>query len=92
MAEKIKRTDALREMETREGSNGKTRYFSIQFYKKNGELVSFGRAKITGLRADMKKERLRGIQAVDKAGNPISHIHPFSIDNIRTFNEKQVVI
>ena len=92
MANKIRRADALRQMETREAQNGSPRYFSIQFYKKNGEMVSLARARVTGLRADMKKERLRGIQAVDKEGNPISHIYPVSIDNIRTYNEQQVVI
>jgi len=88
----IKRADALRQMETREATQGKPNYFSIQFYKKDGELVSLIRAKVTGLRADMKANRLRGIQAVDESGNPIGHIYPISIDNIRTFNSQQVVI
>ena len=35
---------------------------------------------------------LRGIQPVDSEGNPIGHIHAVSIDNLREFNGKQVVI
>jgi len=92
MANTIRRADALRQMETREARAGISRHFSIQFYKKNGEMVSLARARVTGLRADMKQERLRGIQAVDREGNPIGHIYPVSIDNIRTYNEQQVVI
>ena len=92
MGNKIRRADALREMETREKSNGKASHFSVQFYLKNGEVVSFPRAVVRGLRADMKANRLRGIQPVDSEGNPIGHIHAVSIDNLREFNGKQVVI
>ena len=78
MATKIRRADALREMETREKSNGRAARFSVQFYLKNGELVSFPRAVMRGLKADMKRNRLRGIQPVDSEGNPIGHIHAVS--------------
>ena len=63
-----------------------------QFYLKNGELVSFPRAVMRGLRADMKRNRLRGILPVDSNGDPIGHIHAVSIDNLREFNGMQVVI
>ena len=92
MGNKIRRADALREMETREKSSGRAAHFSVQFYLKNGELVSFGRAVVRGLKANMKQNRLRGIQPVDSNGNPIGHIHAVSIDNLREFNGKQVVI
>ena len=92
MATKIRRADALREMETREKSTGKACHFSVQFYLKNGEMVSLPRAVVRGLRADMKSNRLRGIQPVDSKGEPIGHIYPVSIDNLREFNGKQVVI
>jgi hypothetical protein len=92
MATKIRRADALREMETREKSSGRAACFSVQFYLKNGELVSFPRAVMRGLKADMKRNRLRGIQPVDSEGNPIGHIHAVSIDNLREFNGMQVVI
>jgi hypothetical protein len=92
MAESIKRRDVLTEMEIKENGSGKPVYFAIQFYKANGELVSLHRAKSCGLRADMSSNRLRGVQAVDIAGNPEGHIYPISIDNIRTFNHIKVVI
>ncbi|MDL2312449.1 hypothetical protein LJC68_06190 [Bacteroidales bacterium OttesenSCG-928-B11] len=92
MSNTIRRSEALRQMETKEKSVGQAAYFGIQFYKRNGELVSIGRARITGLRANMKEQRLRGIQAVDHTGNPLGHIYPVSIDNIRTFNNLQVTI
>lgn len=92
MGNKIRRADALREMETREKSTGRASHFSVQFYLKNGELVSFARAVVRGLKADMKSNRLRGIQPVDSQGKPIGHIHTVSIDNLREFNGKQVVI
>lgn len=92
MNQKIRRADALREMETREKSNGRASHFSIQFYLKNGELVTLPNARVRGLRANMKAGRLRGIQPVDPEGNAIGHIYTVSIDNIRMFNQKQVVI
>ena len=92
MSNTIKRADALREMEVRETSKGKPNYFSIQFYKKNGELVSIPRAQVTGLRVNMTANRLRGIRPIDADGQTIGHIYPVSIDNIRTFNDLQVVI
>jgi len=88
----IKRADALRQMETRETTKGKPNYFSIQFYKKDGELVSLIRAQVTGLRVNMTTNRMRGIRAFDADSKPIGHIYPVSIDNIRTFNDQQVVI
>ena len=88
----IKRRDALVEMEIKENMAGRPVYFSIQFYKQNGELVSLHRAKPTGLRADMTANRLRGLQAVDVNGNAVGHIYPVCIDNIRSFNGKRVAI
>jgi len=88
----IRRRDVLIDMETKEKESGKPAYFSIQFYKQNGELVSLHRAKSAGLRADMTTNRLRGVQAVDAAGNAIGHIYPVCIDNIRTFKNIKVVI
>jgi hypothetical protein len=91
-AESIKRRDAIAEMDHEESRSHKTKYFSIQFYKFNGELVQLIRAKKTGLRANMNKERLRGVQAVDSNGNNMGHIYPVCIDNIRVFNGKKVYI
>ena len=86
----IRRADALREMETREGADGKRVYFSIQFYKKNGELVYFSRACTCGLRIDMKRNRMRGIKQCDQRGNVIGTPVAVSIDNIREFNHMRV--
>lgn len=92
MSNTIKRADALRQMEIRETTKGKSNYFSIQFYKKDGELVTVPRAQVTGLRVNMTANRLRGIRPFDAHGNPIGHVYPVSIDNIRAFNGLQVVI
>ena len=88
----IKRREVLLEMDNTETLEQKTNTFSIQFYKQNGELVSLMRAKKTGLRANMTKNRLRGVQQVDFKGNSIGHIYPVCIDNIRVFNGKRVFI
>jgi hypothetical protein len=90
--ETIKRRNVLIEMETGETRGYNIVTFSIQFYKKNGELVSLIRAKATGLRANMTKNRLRGVQAVDYKGNTIGHIYPVCIDNIRMFNGKRICL
>ena len=92
MSETIRRVDVLREMELKETHRLKGVYYQIQFYKKNGEMVTLHRAKTCGLRADMTKNRLRGVQAVDTEGNPLGHIYPVSIDNLRTYNYKKVII
>jgi hypothetical protein len=92
MADTIKRREALTEMEIKENGSGKAVYFSISFYKANGELVSLHRAKSCGLRADMSSNRLRGVQGVSLTGSAIGHIYPVCIDNIRTFNNLKVVI
>jgi hypothetical protein len=88
--ETIKRRDVLIEMEIGETRSNKINTFSIQFYKKDGELVSLIRAKSAGLRANMTFHRLRGVQAIDAKGNAIGHIYPVCIDNIRIFNGKKV--
>ena len=88
----IKRVDALREMEIREDQYGKRVLFSIEFYTKSGEVVYFSHAFSCGLRQDMKKNRLRGVQQCDSAGNKIGSPTAVSIDNLRMFNGKKVVL
>lgn len=90
--EKIRRADALREMEIREDQYGKRVLFSIEFYTKSGEVVYFSHAFACGLRQDMKKNRLRGVQQCDSAGNKIGSPTAVSIDNLRMFNGKKVVL
>lgn len=89
---KIRRVDAVRQMEVREDQYGKRVLFSIQFYNKDGEVVTMSHAFCAGLKANMKKERLRGVQQCDAAGNKIGHVVPVSIDNIRMFNNQIVVL
>ena len=88
----IRRVDVLRQMEVREDQYGKRVLFSIQFYNKQGEVVTMSHAYTTGLRSDMKSNRLRGLQQCDDSGNKIGHVVPVSIDNIRMFNGQQVVL
>ena len=90
--EEIRRADALREMEIREDQYGKRVLFSIEFYTKSGEVVYFSHAFTCGLRQDMKKNRLRGVQQCDSAGNKIGSPTAVSIDNLRMFNGKKVVL
>ena len=88
----IRRVDALRQMDVREDQYGHRVLYSIQFYTRQGEVVSMSHAYTCGLRADMKSNRLRGIQQCDAAGNPIGHVVAVSIDNIRMFNGNKVVL
>lgn len=92
MSNTIKRTDVLSEMEIHETSSSGRKYFSIQFYKSDGELVTLTRAKSCGLRMNMKSARKRSVQQVDDFGNAVGHIYPVSIDNIRMFNNQIVKI
>ena len=88
----MRRVDALNQMEVREDQYGHRVLYSIQFYNKRGEIVSMSHAYTCGLRADMKSNRLRGVQQCDEHGNPIGHVVPVSIDNIRMFNGKVIVL
>lgn len=90
--ETIRRADTLREMEIREDQYGKRVLFSIEFYTKSGEVVYFSHAFTCGLRQDMKKNRLRGVQQCDSAGNKIGSPTAVSIDNLRMFNGKKVLL
>ncbi|MBO4654651.1 MAG: hypothetical protein J5644_03815 [Bacteroidales bacterium] len=92
MEQTIRRSDVLAQMEVRETAAGKPLYFAIQFYKKDGELVTLTRARSCGLRMNMTDHRTRGVQQVDDLGNAIGHIYPVCIDNIRTFNGQRVKI
>lgn len=88
----IRRVDALRQMEEREDQYGHRVLFSIQFYNKEGEVVTMSHAYTCGLKVSLKDNRLRGLQQTDAAGNKIGHVVPVSIDNIRMFNGLKVVL
>ena len=59
--ETIRRHEALTDMEIHEDNQGKKHIFSIRFVNKQGEVVYLPYAYSSGLRADMKKNRLRGV-------------------------------
>lgn len=86
----IRRVEVLREMDVHETSSLAAKSFSIQFYKKDGELVHVNRGVAVGLRMDMKATRMRGVQPVDDKGKPVGHVYPVCIDNIREFNSQRV--
>jgi hypothetical protein len=92
MSDSIRRNDALREYDIKETPGGRQVVFSIKFLKKNGELVFLPNAVASGLSVDMKKNRLRGVVAVDAKGNKIGHIYPVNIDFILEWNGKKIVM
>lgn len=88
----IRRSEVLTEISVHETAGKKIKTFSIQFYKKNGEVIFFKNAKSCGLKFSMKNNRMRGIQQVDEMGESIGHVTPVSIDNIREYNGIRVKI
>lgn len=91
--EQIKRSEALHDMEVKEDSDGRKHLFSIKFVNKKGEVVYFPYAFSCGLRADMKKNRLRGVVPSAANGLRISdHPTPVCIDNILEYNNKIVIL
>ena len=61
----IRRNLALKEYEANETPNGKQITFSIKFVNKKGELIFIPRAVASGLRFNMKENRMRGVLSVD---------------------------
>jgi hypothetical protein len=88
--EYIRRNLALKEFEARETPDGKQRVFSIKFVKKDGELVFVPRAVATGLKMNMKENRMRGILPVDEKGNASGHVTPVHIDGLVYWNGSKV--
>lgn len=92
MANTIRRNLMLREYDIKETPDGKQTVFSIKFIKKNGELVFMPRAVACGLSQNMSANRLRGVLPIDKEGKSIGHPTPVSIDAIKEWNGKQIVL
>ena len=88
--ENIHRDEVLDEMDHREKYGNP--FFSIQFYLLSGEVRILPKARACGLKFSMKENRMRGIKEVDPSGNDTGHVIPVSIDNIRIFNGKKVVL
>jgi hypothetical protein len=84
--ESIRRNLVLKELEIRETPQGKQIVFSIKFVKKDGELVFIPRAVATGLKMNMKENRMRGVIPVDENGNACGHVTPVHIDSLIEWN------
>lgn len=92
MAGTIKRSTVLNFLDIKETNTGNPVIFSIKFDKKDGERVFLPYAISCGLRANMKKNRFRGAQPVDKTGKPFGHRYPVCIDFIIEFNGRKVTL
>lgn len=90
MISSIRRNEALREYDIKETPSGKQITFSIKFLKKNGEVVFLSKAAASGLPYSLKDNRMRGVVAIDSAGNKIGHVYPVNIDLILEWNGKQI--
>lgn len=88
----IRRRVVLQEMDVKTMPDGKQVVFSIQFDKKDGERVYFPRAVASGLKMNMKDNRMRGVIPVDADGNRIGHPTPVGIDRIIRWNGAEVVL
>ena len=88
--ETIRRNLVLKELEIRETPEGKQIVFSIKFVKKDGELIFIPRAVATGLKMNMKENRMRGILPVDENGDACGHVTPVHIDALIEFNGLKV--
>ena len=92
MAETIRRNLALAEYDIKETPGGKPLTFSIRFITKSGQSVFLPNAIASGLTMDMKKNRLRGVVAVDGNLKRIGHPYPVNIDLIMEWNGKKVIL
>ena len=87
----IRKQDALADMEIHDTPSGARNIFSIKFIKKDGELVYLPYAYSSGLRADMKNNRLRGVTPCTSTGQATGHPYPVIIDNIIGYNNNIVM-
>lgn len=92
MGSTIRRNLALKEIDAKETPDGKQRVFSIKFIKQDGELVYFQHAVASGLKADMKANRLKAVVPVDEKGDAVGHVYPVHIDFIVELNGLRVVL
>ncbi|HAQ20100.1 MAG TPA: hypothetical protein DCR40_12850 [Prolixibacteraceae bacterium] len=84
--ETIRRNLVLKELEIKETPQGKQIVFSIKFVKKDGELIFMPRAVATGLKMNIKENRMRGVLPVDENENACGHVTPVSIDSLIEYN------
>ena len=88
--ETIRRNLVLKELEAKETPNGKQIFFSIKFVKKDGELVFIPQAVASGLKMNMKENRMRGVLPVDSQGNACGHVTPVHIDSLIEWNGMKI--
>lgn len=88
----MKRHEVLRQLDIKETVDGKAVPFSVKFRSKGGELIFIPAGVACGLRMDMRKNRMRGVQPVGKDLVPVGHPTPMSIDRIVEFNGKRVYL
>ena len=88
--ETIRRNLVLKELEAKETPDGKQIVFSIKFVKKDGELVFIPRAVASGLKMNMKENRMRGVLPVDSQGNACGHVTPVHIDSLIEWNGMKI--
>lgn len=79
-------------MELSETHAGKRHVFSLAFITKKGEYVYLPHAFTSGLRANMKDNRLRGITPCTADGKAIGHPYPVQIDNILKYNGQTITL
>lgn len=79
-------------MELHEDTSGRKHLFSIKFVNKKGEVAYFPHAYSCGLRADMKTNRLRGVNPCTPNGLSIGHPTPVCIDNLLEYNGKTIAL
>jgi hypothetical protein len=87
----MRRHEVLKALDIKETASGKPVVFSIKFRTKGtGEIIFIPKAISVGLRMNMAKSRMRGVQPVDDNNNRLGHPTPVSIDRIVEYNGKKV--
>ena len=87
----IHRNMALLEMEVRE-AGGRPVYFSVSFYTASGHVRVMPLAQTCGWRNNLSAARIRNFQEYDALGLPVGRPVAVSIDLLRTFNNKRIII
>ena len=82
----------LKDLDVRETPSGELRTFSVCFVLQNGQRVFFPRAIVTGLKCNVRTNRMRGIQPVDQRNESTGHVYPVSIDNFLEYNGMEIIL
>lgn len=82
----------LKDLDIRTDESGAQRVFSVAFIKQDGQKVFFPRAIATGLRMNMKENRVRGILPVDDKLEATDHVYPVGIDRFIEYNGMEITL